>query len=188
MASNKFLKKHGKAIMGIFIIATFLLSSIAYVIESAPQSTSDDKIITTPDYKHYLNYNNYNILVNNYPSVIEDMYNDNIDFDSLDEFYIGYTINETELLSETELNLLKAMRDIQPKLMIMKKTIITGCIDKCSYQNKIDCKTITDKAIIFKQASTNQIYQKDNCYYFESNDLNKTVDYLIYRNANIING
>lgn len=178
---NKDWKKRSQTMMGLFIIATLLLSTLAYVTNMAPQKTIDDKVITTQDGKIYLKENDYYIDMQYYPSSVQGFHTEDIDLsnENLELAYYSESNNPTN-----ELPFIKKLRDSQAKFAILGKNINLGCDGNCSF-TKIDCN-IDQNIIVIKESSSNNYYKKNYCNVLETTNFNKTVDYLIYKSAKVL--
>lgn len=175
---SSLMKKHGSALISLFIIATMVFSSIAYVVSMRPISISDEKVTYDSEGNKILKYGEYNIDVTYLPTQLEGMLReDRIDYRGLKEFAIGYSLDEQNV--SQEYGYVIALKKLQAKLVLTDKLASIGCVNNCSF-TKIDCDNTTS-AIIFKESIENNIFKENNCYILETSDIDKFSDYILYK-------
>jgi len=181
MSIKRLFKKHSGAIMGLFIVFILLFSTLSYVLNVSPVTQTDSNIVMSQDGRTLMKYQGYYIEVTHLPSQLQDLYENSYDFKD-DEIFLTYYSNDNNITIEYEF--IEPLKTLQAKLDIVETTATLGCIGNCSF-SKIDCEYF-DNVIVIKEAEENSYYTQKNCYFFETNDIEKTLDYILYKNAGLI--
>jgi len=181
MTIKRLLKKHSTTIMGVFIILILLFSTLSFVMNSAPTSSKDSSIKVNKNGDMVIENEGFYIEVNHLPSELEGMYENSYDFQDEDIFLAFYSNspNQTEETKRSE-----QLKNLQAKLSVLGTSATIACVGECS-SNKIDCEYF-ENVVVIKESDENNYYQKNNCHYFETTDIEKLSDYILYKTKGLI--